>query len=491
MAALPSTLRLVLSFAAVGELPLVTGSGGDSSVAPLPFPPLARMNDRQRTAMAQLRKTAEEASAAATPRLLEVLGSDKFRNSLHRCCARSGIASWSPQRLLAHLRSNLYASELVHNFDGSGHAGLTLDIALYNATEYFPNSWQLLHLGYLGNDTFNPKFGHPASPSDGSEEGIFKLQPFRGAHDLPGDYGEASSRLQYVALNMLRVDAGNPMFGDVAAIFSPSLWRDAIAAAGIDSGIYTLCCNQTYLQTPGSVHVPCERIAPTLLCHAGEPTPGVSGAMDHALLNNHLMWGAEDSLVKVLSRWHGDSDVNVTLLESTFFIEANILGNALYAERDMKMLVGSFGPLFGTVRGKLLREYAARQHIALAWALGPALTNVSKGDPFISAASFHPQARLLDAMGPTTDLVNVTVPSSTEAALAMVWDEAGRARDSLGQMPQGRVLELWEAAKRAVPRGMHLQLPAAGDCTDWHGCLGLSGLGACVCYKGGQESLVV
>jgi len=441
-------------------------------------------------AMKELREAAQKASAAATPKLLEILGSEAMRSKLRQCCSKSGIADWPAQRLLAHLRENVYAAELVHNFDGSGHSGVTLEVALHNATEYFPSSWQLLNLGYLG-DRLNPKYGHPAAPADAAEEGIFRLPPFRGEHDLPASYGEASSRLQYVALNMLRVDVGNPVFGNVAAVFSPSLWRDAVAAAAVDSGMYTFCCNKTYMQTPGSLRVPCERMAAALHCSAAEATPGVAGAMDHALLANHLMWGPDGVLARTFERWHSDREVNVSMRETTTFLESNILGNALYAERSIKLLVGSFAPLFGTPRGRLLQEYAAQKGIALAWALGPALANLSHHDPGAADVSFRPQARLLDVASRSVSAVNVSVASGAGEAFEKAWGEAAVARNSSGHISRQQVVELWESAKRALPAELHVQLPAAGDCSDWHSCLGLSSAGACVCYKSGQEVVLV
>ena len=63
-----------------------------------------------------------------------------------------------------------------------------------------------------------------------AEEGIYALEPFGGKHDLPQSWAQAASRLHYIAMNMLRVDAGNEAFGHVAAVFSPAFWRDAVAA---------------------------------------------------------------------------------------------------------------------------------------------------------------------------------------------------------------------------------------------------------------------
>ena len=77
------------------------------------------------------------------------------------------------------------------------------------------------------------------------------LPPFGGPHDEPLSFTAAASRLLYVALNLLRVDVGNPGFGNVSAVFSPSFWRDAVVAAPVDTGLYTMACNETYRAMPG------------------------------------------------------------------------------------------------------------------------------------------------------------------------------------------------------------------------------------------------
>jgi len=216
-----------------------------------PFPPVQRMYGAQQKAMAEITEAAREASAVATPRLLALLDSARFRAHLRDCCATSGIAEWPAERLLGTLRDNVYTAELVHNFE-NGHSGLTLEVLLHNTTNYLPTSWQMIELGYYGKKT--AKLGHPASPADAAEEGVYRLQPFSQPHDLPGTYEEASARLQYVAFNMLRLDTGNPIFGNVTVVMSPSFWKDAIGAAPIDTGIYTFTCSETYLNTPGSMH---------------------------------------------------------------------------------------------------------------------------------------------------------------------------------------------------------------------------------------------
>lgn len=93
---------------------------------------------------------------------------------------------------------------------------------------------------------------------------------------------QASSRLHYVALNMLRVDRGNPEFGRVAAVFSSTFWSDAVAATPVDTGLYEGWCNATYINLPNSTH----SIGLPVECTSLDPSPGLDGSIDHVLLHN-------------------------------------------------------------------------------------------------------------------------------------------------------------------------------------------------------------
>ena len=109
----------------------------------LPFPSgIPRMNDEQRAAVAKASAAAAAPSSAATAPLLAHLNASSFRDLLRACCSKSGLATRSPHDLLIALRESLYSAELVHNFDGSFETDATIEIGLYNATEYFPSTWQ-------------------------------------------------------------------------------------------------------------------------------------------------------------------------------------------------------------------------------------------------------------------------------------------------------------------------------------------------------------
>jgi len=201
------------------QMAAAVGSWRDEPLhAPTPhtadqLPPVVRQLPPQREAMAKMRAAAVPTSEAATPKLLDLIDGVRARATIRRCCSR--LANASSYELLGLLRASVYASELVHNFEGSFDEDVSIDILADNTSDHFPNSWQLRYLGFFG-PRINPSWGHPASPEDAGEEGIFGLPPFAGEFDEPTTWAAASSRLLYVALNMMRIDVGNPMFGPVS-----------------------------------------------------------------------------------------------------------------------------------------------------------------------------------------------------------------------------------------------------------------------------------
>jgi len=366
---------------------------------------------------------------------------------------------------------------------------MTIEIGLYNATEYFASLWQLRTLGYYG-DPMQSRFGHPQNPEDAAEEGVFRLPPFRGPHDLPLSYTSASSRLHYIALNLLRVDVGNPMFGNVTAIFSPRFRRDAAAAAPIDTGLFTMGCNETYKATPGSHSAPL--LAERLDCAEGNITAGVTApnAMDHVLLNNRIFWarsGGIDTLARAFARTHAVAGAapahvtNVTAFELSMYIEPNVLANALYSERAVHLLVGSFAALFGSARGMLLRQWAAARGIALAWAIGGGTPRFDSHHH--ANLTFAGDLRLVD--WPTSSgLLNATASPMDNSTFEQLWDAVAveRARSG-GDMSSTTAWRLWAHGCSELSPAIRLALPRPGDCANWEVALGRSAAGDCVAYR--------
>ena len=477
----PSSLLLFLPLAAARAW-----GRSASAATPLrasPFPSgVSRMNSTQKDAMDNVRATAYVASAGATQLLLEHLDSYEFRTHLHVCCP--ALETLDAAVLLEMLRDMTATAELAHNFDGSFDTDMTIEIGLYNATEYFATLWQLRNLGYYG-DPLNPKFGHPSSPEDAGEEGVFSLPPFEGAHDMPLSFGAASSRLHYVALNLQRVDVGNPTFGNVTAIFSPSFLEDAVAAAPIDTGLYTMGCNETYKATPGAHSLP--DVAEKLACDEGDITAGITGAMDHVLLNNQIFWSKSgiDTIGRAFARTHADPSVapqtitNATSAELTSYIESNVLANALYAQRPLKLFVGSFTALFGSDRGKLLQEWAATVGVALTWGIGTGHTDYRS---LSNATSFAGDRRFVDVPTASGLLNTSTLPEDAQR-FELLWKTVAEVRSQAGgALPVDKAWQLWSQACTSLSPSLLVALPKPGDCAEWERTLGKSEAGECVGY---------
>lgn len=106
-------------------------------------------------------------SAAATPRLLELLGSAPVTAALRQCCGR--WADVSPTTLLTTLRDYVSSAEIVHNFEAkasansmravasaqrnkhsgqhgfrsSGSGATCVDLELAVSAPYLPNLWMV------------------------------------------------------------------------------------------------------------------------------------------------------------------------------------------------------------------------------------------------------------------------------------------------------------------------------------------------------------
>ena len=443
--------------------------------------------------MAAIRRAAPAFSANATPALLERLDSVAFRKALSACCSASGWATRPAAALLDELRENVYSSELLHTFDGSRYPDMSIEIGLYNESDYFPSLWQLLFLGYYGamesyTDT---------AVNDAAERGIFRLAPFSASdsagNGLPADYTEASSRLNYVALNWMRIDVGNRgwpaagsvAFGNVTAVFSPYFWADSVAVAPSDTGRYTVNCNETYQNASGNPH----RRGSSMNCTA-LPRAGVSGAMDHVILDNEILWSAQGSpLATLFGRWHGDSEVYTNVTGHEWYLEADIVGTIMYEDRGLKLLVGSFPALFGTKRGALLQLWATKRDVALAWALGDGSVSNDyghrhgphRGPPPPPPPPFRSRARMLDPQ--STRLLNTSAVGGVAANFSSLWSRVAAARDPIGNLSLRAVLGFWGEAQRSFPAQLFVSVPAPRACDDWNACLGVGGHGRCVCYS--------
>jgi len=111
----------------------------------------------------------------------------------------------------------------------------------------------------------------------------------------------------------------------------------------------------------------------------------------------------------------------------------------------------------------------------------------------IRELTWRPDVRLLDPSSVEGGLVNASAADSRLDAFQDVWADAAavHAASAGAEVPQSELQALWRAAKAALAPAMQLGLPVAGECADWHACLGVSGVGDCVCYRADASSLIV
>jgi hypothetical protein len=102
----------------------------------------------------------------------------------------------------------------------------------------------------------------------------------------PASLAEAQQRPLYTALNSRAVDAGNPPFGPIAAVFSNGYARNMTFIGVADSGMWESVCNRSF--TGGDAFV--NPVWPGPLDCTQPTEPGTFGALNHVLLAAERLW---------------------------------------------------------------------------------------------------------------------------------------------------------------------------------------------------------
>eukprot|EP00035_Acanthoeca_spectabilis_P024730 m.455117 g.455117 ORF g.455117 m.455117 type:complete len:623 (+) comp20808_c0_seq1:85-1953(+) len=253
------------------------------------FPPQSTV---QVAVLETIKQHAKQASDGATPALVALLTSEGFRSSASAypgCSPALGDAS--PQDILEWFGEELAVAEQVHNFAVDPMSSMMPDVTVEQAMEaHYPdfyNQWTLERL-----------YPTPTPPSancsllrgqrqcdgtgmcrwtaatstctdlavanvvDTAEVGIFGYPAFTGPQGTPRTMDETADRPIYVAFNLRKVDAGNPLFGAVSAVYSDSL-RSRSFFAPLDTGYWEFSGCNTSLQSTGNPSN-CSRVGPTM-----------------------------------------------------------------------------------------------------------------------------------------------------------------------------------------------------------------------------------
>ena len=446
--------------------------------------PPPRQHELQRKTYAELADRARAASDAATPELLALLDSSSFRQQVATYVP--SLANETADDLLERLRSIFATAEILHNFDGGWDADMSVEFAERHQAQHFASTFEVRYASESESEAAGGD-GTAAADADKQQsyrvrhkdatanQGIFGLPPF-GGDEKPRDYTEATSRLTYGALNLMRRSVGQVFYGDVAAVFHPRYWAQT-AVSPIDSGLWTMSCNESYkseedaVAAPFELEVDCDR----------DPTPGVPGAMDHVLLNYDRMRGRE-MLTRLLIKWT-NPNINATWRRDAIqalgsakqfdYAEANVLGNVHFADHGVKLLVANLNTLFGTDRGSRLRAWARKMGLVLTWAM-----SYEKDEEVYQREPI----RLLDPLSCEAGLLNISCARSANEQFERVW-EATTAGSS----------ETLDQLSEMLPADYTISMPSVGDCADWDRCLGRTRAGAatCACFANDVESPVV
>ena len=235
---------------------------------------------------------AATASAAATPELLAYLDSSDFRRNISAHCG--DIAKLPADQMLARYEEELGVVELIHNFDAicDGDHGDTC-VGLEKDSLYFHNLWQLKYLG-LVNQTYGTGC---VGFEDNAETQLYGFPSFTGRDGCPASFAEASDRPLYVAFNALKLDVGNPHFGDVSAVFRRGYVANMTVISPVDTGLWEMSCNMS--GGHGHHHAPRN-------CSAWAPrTVGTLEHNRHLVLANTRFWNGTLSLAQKFNRVFG------------------------------------------------------------------------------------------------------------------------------------------------------------------------------------------
>ena len=183
-------------------------------------------------------------------------------------------------------------------------------------------------------------------------------------------------------------------------------------------------------------------------------------------------------LVPTMARMYNSSAFNISSEETFHYWEADIVGTVAYPQ-GIKMVIGTFGSLFGSEYGEALQAWCRRQGWVLLWALGPGDGGGGKGMDFDSPPA-PVDARTTRMLDPSV-LPSATAGRNTSVAeyadsFTALWKKVGAARTSNTTAAE---YAAWFAE---LPTGLAARGLMAGECADASRCVGTRADGACICY---------
>ena len=266
-------------------------------VLPHPGPPLPVQSPLQLQLVQKMQDRAVGASAYAHGILLEWLNNYSVP-AIRSVCP--SLENASAEDILRRYHAEMRIAELTHNFawNQTGPAAEFQDVSihsLYNAS-YVYNLWELITLG------FQPAGLRQAE--DAAEVVLMQYPPFPGGkppgNGTPTTFNQSAERPIYTLMNLLHLDVGNWVFGDITIVFNRTYVDPLALVAPIDTGTFVSSgclggkdksrskfstdanqCNWPFIWMRCQ-DWPYDWVMGTLT--------NISATMDHVILENELLW---------------------------------------------------------------------------------------------------------------------------------------------------------------------------------------------------------
>ena len=209
-------------------------------VLPHPGPSLPVQSPLQRQLIQNMQDRAVNASAYAHDLIFGWWNETKSLQAIRSVCP--SLESASAEDILRRYHAEMGVAELTHNFawNQTGPAAMFQDVsidALYNAS-YVYNLWELITLGF-----------QPAGlryPEDVAEVEFMRYPPFPGGkppgNGTPTTFNQSAERPIYTLMNLLHLDVGNFVFGDITIVFNRTYVDPLALVAPLDTGTFVTGC---------------------------------------------------------------------------------------------------------------------------------------------------------------------------------------------------------------------------------------------------------
>lgn len=450
----------------------------------------ASLDPTQARIMAEVRHAAVNASLMAEREILEHVGTASFRAALMIEGAHE-LLSLSAEQLLQTLKENLESIEYINNF-GLDEESLkknpgqgAMDVHTIEAWGHIPSDWELRHNKSTLVANVNPK---QWGIYDAAETGLYPLPEFKNLH--APTLAEIQQRPKYLAGNLRRLDAGLLRYGAMSAVVRNQVVLERAVFLPADSGGWESMCNASVdpvvkASVFEKLLIPCKEI---FAGGDGRPVLGVADHQLHTVLANAKVFGRVGGhLARQLHQFLSPT-ASVRPIEGNMYTEQILFGPL--RPSDLKLLVGNFPGLFGSVEGEALRSFCRKHKVPLAWALGAGRMWPDEAMRPMELWPFQPfydwaagRARLLDPLAgwPSTNASSIA-PIDKNRVWDAVWKEVVEARSGDTELRKKDFTHWWNRLEQATGSVSPLR---GRDCASSDLCFGTferpSGVKDCVC----------